>query len=94
MFKLTFSLRTLVMCAVVVSLFSLTIGLRGAQGAVPFLADFAFFWAKVFLLQIVGVTTIRTAFGRFKIWQASQFTVPHRRPVPGGMVLLSLDVIL
>ena len=97
MFKLTFSLRTLVMCSVVVSLFfPWTIGLRfGLEGPMLFLADFAFFWVKVFLLQIIGVTTIRTAFGRFKIWQASQFYWFH---IAGlslvGMVLLSLDVIL
>jgi formate hydrogenlyase subunit 4 len=97
MFKLAFSLRTLVMCAVVVSLFfPWTIGLRlGLQGPMLFMADFLFFWVKVFLMQVIGVTTIRTAFGRFKIWQASQFYWFHIAGLSlAGMVLLSLDVIL
>ncbi len=57
MMKIAFSLRTLVMCAVVVSLFfPWTIGKYfGLQGAMLFLADFVFFWVKVFLMQILGL---------------------------------------
>jgi formate hydrogenlyase subunit 4 len=97
MMKIAFSLRTLVMCAVVVSLFfPWTIGKHfGLQGAMLFLADFVFFWVKVFLMQIAGVTLVRTAFGRYKIWQASQFYWFHIAGLSlAGMVLLSLDVIL
>ena len=97
MFKIAFSLRTLVMCAVVVSLFfPWTIGRHfGLQGSLLFLADFIFFWVKVLLMQIIGVTTVRTAFGRYKIWQASQFYWFHIAGLSlAGMVLLSLDVVL
>jgi formate hydrogenlyase subunit 4 len=97
MFKLAFSIRTLAMCAVVVSLFfPWSLGrLLGFQGVFFFVADFLFFWIKVLVVQVLGVTIIRTTFGRFKIWQASRL---YWYQVGGlslaGMVLLSLDVIL
>jgi formate hydrogenlyase subunit 4 len=67
----------------------------GFQGVFFFVADFLFFWIKVLVVQVLGVTIIRTTFGRFKIWQASRL---YWYQVGGlslaGMVLLSLDVIL
>jgi len=97
MLKAAFALRTLVMCALVVSLFfpwSLGAPL-GLTGVALFAVDFVFFWIKVFLVQVVGVTLIRTAFGRYKIWQASQlYWLPIAGLAVAGMVLLSLDVIL
>jgi formate hydrogenlyase subunit 4 len=96
MFKLTFALRNSAMCAVVVSLFfpwnvGTSLGLTGAWLLV---ADFLFFWLKVLLLQVFGVTVIRTAFGRFKIWQASQFYwVQVGGLALAGMILLSLDLM-
>jgi formate hydrogenlyase subunit 4 len=97
MFKLTFALRNSAMCAVVVSLFfPWNIGASmGLTGAGLLLADFVFFWIKVLLLQVFGVTVIRTAFGRFKIWQASQFYwIQIGGLALAGMVLLSLDVLV
>jgi len=97
MFKMAFSLRTLAMCAVVVSLFfPWSLGkLLNLSGMAFFLVDFLFFWVKVFLVQVIFVTIIRTTFGRLKIWQASRL---YWYQVAGlalaGMVLLSLDVIL
>jgi len=97
MFKLTFALRNSAMCAVVVSLFfPWNIGSAlGLTGAGLLLADFVFFWLKVLLLQVFGVTVIRTAFGRFKIWQASQFYwVQVGGLALAGMILLSLDSLV
>jgi formate hydrogenlyase subunit 4 len=94
---MAFSLRTLAMCAVVVSLFfPWSLGkLLNLSGMAFFLVDFLFFWVKVFLVQVIFVTIIRTTFGRLKIWQASRL---YWYQVAGlalaGMVLLSLDVIL
>jgi len=96
MFKLTFALRNSAMCAVVVSLFfPWNIGSSlGLTGAWLLVADFLFFWLKVLLLQVFGVTLIRTAFGRFKIWQASQFYwVQVGGLALAGMILLSLDLL-
>lgn len=96
MFKLTFALRNSAMCAVVVSLFfPWNIGSwLGLTGAWLLVADFLFFWLKVLLLQVFGVTLIRTAFGRFKIWQASQFYwVQVGGLALAGMILLSLDLL-
>jgi len=65
------------------------------EGPILFLVDFIFFWAKVFAVQVVGVTLIRTAFGRYKIWQASQFYWINIAGLSlAGMILLSLDVVL
>lgn len=97
MFKLTFALRNSAMCAVVVSLFfPWNIGaVLGLTGAGLLLADFVFFWLKVLLLQVFGVTVIRTAFGRLKIWQASQFYwVQVGGLALAGMILLSLDSLV
>jgi len=97
MFKLTFALRNSAMCAVVVSLFfPWSIGSAlGLTGAGLLLSDFVFFWLKVLLLQVFGVTVIRTAFGRFKIWQASQFYwVQVGGLALAGMILLSLDSLV
>jgi len=97
MFKLTFALRNSAMCAVVVSLFfPWNIGaVLGLSGGGLLLADFVFFWVKVLLLQVFGVTVIRTAFGRFKIWQASQFYwVQVGGLAFAGMILLTLDVLV
>lgn len=97
MFKLTFALRNSAMCAVVVSLFlPWNIGSAlGLTGAGLLLADFVFFWLKVLSLQVFGVTVIRTAFGRFKIWQASQFYwVQVGGLALAGMILLSLDSLV
>lgn len=97
MFKLTFALRNSAMCALVVSLFfPWNIGVAfGLRGPWFLLADFLFFWVKVLFLQIFGVTVIRTAFGRFKIWQASQFYwVQIGGLALAGMILLSLDTLV
>lgn len=97
MFKITFAYRALGMCALVVTLFfpwSLGRAL-GLHGALLVALDFLWFWVKVLLVQVFGVTLVRTAFGRFKIWQASQFYWIQAAGVAfAGMLLLSLDVML
>lgn len=97
MFKITFALRSLAVSALIVSLFipwSLG-GFFGADGALLFGVDFIWFWIKVFLVQIVVVTYMRTAFGRLKIWQASEFYLVKVAGLSfAGMILASLDLML
>ncbi len=92
--KIVFALRQLAMCALVVNLFlpwSLG-GALGVSGLSLFALDFLAFWVKVFAVQVLAVTLVRTAFGRIKIWQASWF---YWVPVGGlsleGMLLMTLD---
>ncbi|MDR1621372.1 MAG: NADH-quinone oxidoreductase subunit H [Synergistaceae bacterium] len=94
--KLTFALRSFAISTFVTSLFvpvSLA-GLLGVGGFFVAVFDFLFFWVKVFIVQMIFVTLMRTSFGRLKIWQASQFYVMR---VAGlsltGMILLSLDIM-
>lgn len=97
MFKITFALRALAMSAIIVALFvPFSLGkLLNLNGTMLFVVDFLWFWVKVFVMQVFGVTFIRTAFGRLKIWQASQF---YWIKIAGlslaGMILMSIDVLL
>lgn len=96
LFKITFALRSFAMAAFVTSLFipvSLA-GLLGVSGFLVAIFDFLFFWVKVFVVQMVFVTLMRTAFGRLKIWQASQFYVMKVAGLSiAGMLLLSIDIM-
>ena len=96
MMKMTFALRSFAIAAFITSLFmpwSLA-GVLGGGGFIVAIFDFLFFWVKIFLVQMVFVTIMRTAFGRFKIWQASKFYLIN---VAGlsltGMLLISIDVM-
>jgi len=96
LFKLTFALRSLAMSALLVPLFfPFSLGkLFGLNGASFVLVDFIWFWVKVFLVQIVAITVVRTMYGRFKIWQASQFYWFQMGGLAlAGMVLVTLDVM-
>jgi formate hydrogenlyase subunit 4 len=94
--KVTFALRSFAMAAFTTSLFvpcslSSMFGVGGLLVAIP---DFLFFWVKVFVVQMVFVTLMRTAFGRFKIWQASKFYLVKATGLSlTGMLLLSIDVM-
>ena len=97
LFKITFALRALAMSAIIVALFlPWSLGkVLSLTGPLLFVVDFLWFWVKVFAVQVFGVTFIRTAFGRLKIWQASQFYwVKIAGLSLAGMILLSIDVIL
>lgn len=91
------SIRALAISALIVSLF-LPWSLGGwlhLKGVLLFGIDFLWFWIKVFGIGILGVTMIRTAFGRFKIWQASHFYwIRVAGLAIAGMILLSIDVII
>ncbi|MDR2176250.1 MAG: NADH-quinone oxidoreductase subunit H [Synergistaceae bacterium] len=97
LFKVTFALRSFAMAAFMTSLFvpfSLA-GLLGSGGLLVAVFDFLFFWVKVFAVQMVFVTLMRTAFGRLKIWQASRFYVLKAAGLSvAGMILLSIDVMI
>jgi formate hydrogenlyase subunit 4 len=93
--KATFALRSFAISAFMTSLF-VPLSFAGLFGGGFFIAilDFLFFWVKVFFVQMIFVTLMRTSFGRLKIWQASQFYVMR---VAGlsvtGMILLSIDIM-
>lgn len=97
MIHLAISLRALAMSGVIVGLFipwSLGASI-GFSGGLLFAIDFVWFWVKTFAVAILGVTLIRTAYGRFKIWQASEFYWFKTAGLAlAGMILLSLDVLL
>ena len=97
MFKITFALRATAMSAIIVALF-LPWSLGGALGLGSiflFAVDFFWFWVKVFVVQILFVTFMRTAFGRFKIWQAAEFYLIKVAGLSiAGMILASLDLVL
>ncbi|EFC92448.1 respiratory-chain NADH dehydrogenase subunit 1 [Dethiosulfovibrio peptidovorans DSM 11002] len=92
-----FNLRGAAISALVVSLFfpfslGKAIGLSGVPMAI---IDFPWFWVKVFLVEVFGVTFLRTAFGRLKIWQASHFYWAQVGALSlAGMILISVDVLL
>jgi len=96
MLKVTFALRSFAMAAFTTSLFvpwSLA-GMLGVGGFFVAIFDFLFFWVKVFVVQMTFVTLMRTAFGRFKIWQASSFYLIRTTGLAlTGMLLLSIDVM-
>ncbi len=97
MFKITFAVRTLAMCAFVVAIFfPWSLGRAfGFSGFGVYFIDFFWFWAKVFIMQILGVTLLRTSFGRFKIWQASRFYWINVSSLGvAGMILISLDIFI
>ena len=97
LFKITFALRSFAMAAFMTSLFvpfSLA-GLLDTGGFLIAIFDFLFFWVKVFAVQMVFVTLMRTAFGRLKIGQASRFYVLKAASLSvAGMILLSIDVMI
>jgi formate hydrogenlyase subunit 4 len=97
LFKITFALRSFAMAAFMTSLFvpfSLA-DLLGTGGFLVAIFDFLFFWVKVFAVQMIFVTLMRTAFGRLKIWQASRFYVMKAAGLSiAGMILLSIDVMV
>lgn len=97
LFKLTFALRSLAMSALLVPLFfPFSLGkILGLHGASFVVVDFLWFWVKVLLVQIVAITIVRTMYGRFKIWQASQFYWFQMGGLAlAGMILVTLDVVL
>ena len=95
--KITFALRSFAMATFITALFvpvSFS-SLLGVGGFLIAILDFLFFWVKVFLVQMLFVTLMRTAFGRLKIWQASRFYVMKVAGLSvAGMLLLSVDVLM
>ena len=93
--KVTFALRSFAISAFMTNLF-VPLSFAGFFGGGFFIAvlDFFFFWVKVFLVQMIFVTLMRTSFGRLKIGQASKFYVMK---VAGlsitGMILLFIDIM-
>ncbi len=94
---IAFNLKAAAISALVVSLFfPFSVGEAfGLSGALMALVDFPFFWVKVFIVEVFGVTFLRTAFGRLKIWQASRFYWAQVGALSiAGMILVSVDVLL
>ncbi|PIE53936.1 MAG: formate hydrogenlyase subunit 4 [Dethiosulfovibrio peptidovorans] len=92
-----FNLRAAAISALVVCLFfpfslGLSLGLTGTPLA---LVDFPWFFFKLFLVEVFGVTFLRTAFGRLKIWQAARFYWGQVAALSlAGMILMTVDVWL
>jgi len=87
--KITFALRSFAMAAFITSLF-VPWSFNGMFG----IGGFLFFWGKVFVVQMVFVTLMRTAFGRYKIQQASSFYLVNVTVFSlVGMLLLSVDIM-
>ncbi len=97
MFKITFALRAMALSALITALFfpwSPASFLR-LGGVFLFAFDFVWFWMKVFVVQIFVVTLMRTTFGRFKIWQASEFYLVKVAGLSiAGMILASLGLVV
>ena len=96
MFKITFALRSLAISAIITALFIpwSFASLLGISGCVLFALDFLWFWVKVFVVQIIVVTFMRSSLGRLKIWQASHFYWVNVAGLSiAGMLLLSIDRI-
>lgn len=97
MFKITFALRAMALSALITALFfpwSPASFLR-LGGIFLFTFDFVWFWVKVFVVQIFVVTLMRTTFGRFKIWQASEFYLVKVAGLSiAGMILASLGLVV
>jgi formate hydrogenlyase subunit 4 len=97
LFKITFALRSFAMAAFLTSLFVpfSFAGLFDTGGILIAVFDFLLFWVKVFAVQMIFVTLMRTAFGRLKIGQASRFYVMRAAGLSiAGMILLSIDVLV
>ncbi|MDR1740834.1 MAG: NADH-quinone oxidoreductase subunit H [Synergistaceae bacterium] len=96
MLKVVFALRSFALSVFITSLFvPLSFeGMFGFGGFFVDMLDFVFFWVKVFVVQMLFVTLMRTAFGRFKIQQASRFYITRVAGLSvAGMILLSIDVL-
>jgi formate hydrogenlyase subunit 4 len=94
--KVSFALRSFAVAAFATVLFvpvSFS-SLLGAGGFFVAIFDFLLFWVKVFVVQMIFVTWMRTAFGRLKIGQASRFYIVKVAGLSvAGMILLSIDVL-
>jgi formate hydrogenlyase subunit 4 len=97
MFYMSDAVKTIVMSALVVALFfpyniSQYIGMPQYIG---YVADFAFFLLKTFIIVFISVTLVRTAFARYKIDQVTHvFWGPVTVTSLIGLLFLYLDVIV
>ncbi|MCR4404798.1 MAG: NADH-quinone oxidoreductase subunit H [Candidatus Acetothermia bacterium] len=92
--RLADGVKTVVMGALIIALFfpyrlGGVLGLAGLAGGA---VDTAFFLVKLFLIILVGVTTVRVAAARLKVSQvAYSFWVPLTGVALAGLVLIVLD---
>ena len=97
LYKITFALRATAMAAILTAIFfPFSLGrLVGLTGPLLALIDFAGFWIKIAVVQLVFITVMRTMFGRLKIWQASQFYLVKVGMLSlAGMILISADIMM
>ncbi len=94
--NLAVTLRSLAFSALIVSIFFPGSLLGGkAPAVVAYVADFVWFWIKVLCTSLVGVTYLRSVFGRLKIWQASRFYWFYVGVLSlAGMILETVEVML
>lgn len=93
--NLSLALRSVAFSAFIVSVFFPGSLISGAPAIIRWPLDFVWFWFKVLCTSLVGVTYLRTNFGRLKIWQASRFYWFYVGVLSlAGMVLVTADVAL
>lgn len=94
--NLSITVRSLAFSALMVALFfpgSLFAG--SLPKAVGYVVDFFWFWLKVLAAALVGVTYLRSVFGRLKIWQAARFYWGYVGLLSlAGMILITVEIML
>ena len=93
--NLSLTLRSIAFSAFIVSIFFPGSLISGAPAIIRWPLDFIWFWFKVLCTSLVGVTYLRTNFGRLKIWQASRFYWFYVGVLSlAGMILVTAEVAL
>lgn len=95
MSNLSISMRSIAFSALIVCIFFPGSLFSDIPVVLGYVVDFIWFWVKVLVTALIGVTYLRTTFGRLKIWQASRFYWGYVGLLSlAGMVLISVEVML
>lgn len=93
--NLSLALRSIAFSAFIVSIFFPGSLVPGAPVVLGYILDFFWFWIKVLVVALIGVTYLRSIFGRLKIWQASRFYWFYVGVLSfAGMILVTAEVAL
>lgn len=94
--NLSMALRSIAFSALIVSLFFPgTLFAGKIPSYIACVGDFIWFWIKVLATSLLGVTYLRSIFGRLKIWQASRFYWFYVGILSlAGMILITVETML
>lgn len=93
--NLSLALRSIAFSAFIVCIFFPGSLVPGAPVVLGYILDFFWFWIKVLVVALIGVTYLRSIFGRLKIWQASRFYWFYVGVLSfAGMILVTAEVAL